>query len=478
MKYPFLICGLILAIIGCSCSGRNSDPVEKKNQADSLAVSLQKFDDKIAKGEVVPVLKCRYDSSLSYALYLPKKYSVNDKLPVILLFDSHGSGVLPVGKYKELAEQYGYILAGSNNSKNGLGWEQNEPQIKTFMADVRSKINVDGRRVYACGFSGGSRVASSVAIFDGGIAGVIGMGAGFPSISEPIHNKFDYIGFAGNEDFNMNEMAELDSSMNRSPLRHQLIIFNGKHEWAPADVAENAFVWCEVNAMKDGFISKNDSLLKNFLTKSTEEMKKLSDKKRAFNEYLLCKKMVNMLEGLADVSQFKKRADELRKSAELKIEIEKKEKLAKEEMIQQENYRNNIVLKDLTWWKSEIQKMRVQTNYHSDEERAMMTKRVLNYLSLAVYMNVTSAIQSRQTEQAASLLELYALVDPENSEHQYLFAELYAGKKENAKALASLKNAVRLGFNDLARMQSDSALAVLKNSPDYKKLIEQLESKK
>ena len=215
----FCFCFSLVILFSCSSGA--------KDDTSSLAIPpVTLKDTSLAKGILITRISCKSDSSVNYALYLPKKYSVSEKFPIIFFFDSHGSGTFPLEKYKDLSEKYGYILVGSNNSKNGMRWEENEPQIKIFMNDVKDKLNIDGRRIYVCGFSGGSRVASSVAIFDGEINGVIGMGAGFPSLTDPIRNKFDYFGFAGNEDFNMNEMVGLIASMDKSPIRHQLIVFN------------------------------------------------------------------------------------------------------------------------------------------------------------------------------------------------------------------------------------------------------------
>ena len=193
MKTHLFTFFLLLIIYFSSCSSRNTGSPERQNNSDSAMAAVPSFDNMLEKGNVISKIKCVKDSSVNYACYLPTYYSFDKKFPVIYFFDSQGSGSYPLEKYKQLAEKYGYILAGSNNSKNGMSWEQNHPQIKTFMEDVKEKINSDAKRIYTCGFSGGSRVASSVAIFDGGIACVIGMGAGFPSLSEPIHNRFDYI---------------------------------------------------------------------------------------------------------------------------------------------------------------------------------------------------------------------------------------------------------------------------------------------
>ena len=66
------------------------------------------------------------------------------------------------------------------------------------------------------------------------------------------------------------------------------------------------------------------------------------------------------------------------------------------------------------------------------------------------------------------------MVDPTNSEHQYLFAVVYAKRKDNSKVLSSLEKSVKLGFNDVARLEADSSFSSLKNNPEYQKLLLQI----
>ena len=460
-------------IIFSSCSSGT-----KTGNASAAVAAVPAKDSTLEKGKVIPKIKCKADSNINYSLYLPKNYSAKDKFPVIFFFDSHGSGDLPLKKYAALAEKYGYILAGSNNSKNGMRWEDNEPQIKVFMSDVKEKLNVDAKRIYACGFSGGSRVASSVAIFDGGIAGVIGMGAGFPSLSEPIRNKFDYIGFAGNEDYNMNEMVALDSSMNHSPIRHQFIIFNGKHEWAPDHIAEDAFGWCEVNAMKDGLISKNDTLIKSCIANAKQLLENCERDKQLFSALMLCRKMIAFYDGLADISFFRKKEAELMNSDAVKKLLAQKQKLVKEEVGLYQSLRNDFALKNVEWWKKEINSIDQRTKNKNDVESARMNKRLLNYLSLVAYMNCSSALQAKQWDMLETYLKIYEMAEPSNPEHQYMYAELFAAKKNSEKEVFYLQNAVKLGFDDVNRMQSDGAFANIQNGDAFKKIIEEMKNKK
>src|SRR5215212_4645058 len=70
-------------------------------------------------GQILERVTCAADSSQSYALYLPSGYTPSRAWPVILAFDPGGRGRVPVERYRAAAERYGFIVIGSNNSRNG-----------------------------------------------------------------------------------------------------------------------------------------------------------------------------------------------------------------------------------------------------------------------------------------------------------------------------------------------------------------------
>src|ERR1017187_4246613 len=74
--------------------------------------------DSFEAGKIIDPVICKSDSTQSYALYIPAKAN-KSALPIIYFFDAHGDGALPLKKYKSLADAYGFILIGSNSSKNG-----------------------------------------------------------------------------------------------------------------------------------------------------------------------------------------------------------------------------------------------------------------------------------------------------------------------------------------------------------------------
>ena len=73
----------------------------------------------LQRGTIIDRVECADDPAQTYALYLPSTYSPERTWSLLLAFHPAARGRLMVEKYQAAAEQYGYIVAASNNSRNG-----------------------------------------------------------------------------------------------------------------------------------------------------------------------------------------------------------------------------------------------------------------------------------------------------------------------------------------------------------------------
>src|ERR1041385_5546673 len=136
-----------------------------------------------AAGTVHSPVPVAAQPSNSYALYLPSGYSTAKRWPLLLIFDPFARGEVSVKLFREAAEKYGFILVGSNNSRN---FEDPSSAIRLLWTEVKEHYAIDPRRIYTAGLSGGARVAASVALAcKGCIAGVIANSAGLPTGAKP-----------------------------------------------------------------------------------------------------------------------------------------------------------------------------------------------------------------------------------------------------------------------------------------------------
>jgi dienelactone hydrolase len=267
-------------------------------------------------GELVPDVKCVSDPAQSYALFLPADYTPDRAWPVIFAFDPGARGRTPVERYQAAAAAYGYIVAGSNNSRNGS--PDVRPAVNAMTSDVLSRFNVDAKRIYLAGMSGGARVALGTALGSPvKIAGVIASSAGYPD-SEPRKTlPFPVFATAGTEDFNHLEMRLLDRALTTP---HYLAIFTGGHTWLSSDLAMEAVEWMEIQAMRSGLAARNDREIDRILAKRAA---RAAPDRHDAPALLELQAIAADFQGLRDVSSFAARAAVLARDKDVRAALRK-----------------------------------------------------------------------------------------------------------------------------------------------------------
>jgi poly(3-hydroxybutyrate) depolymerase len=259
---------------------------------------------------VIPAVACLNNPAQGYALYLPPGYTPTRAWPVIYAFDAGGRGLTPVERYRAAAAQYGFIIAGSNNSRNrSTEWPQ---AVQAMSADVATRFNVDGRRIYLAGMSGGSRVALSVALSSPDIAGVVASSAGYPDSVPRKSLPFVLFGTAGTEDFNHLEMRLLDRELTTP---HHLSIFQGGHTWLSSDLAIEAVEWLEIQAMRAGIKPKDPREIDLIFDKRTAHLSLTATDAATF---LALQAVGEDFAGLKDTSAYVARATTLAREKSVK----------------------------------------------------------------------------------------------------------------------------------------------------------------
>jgi poly(3-hydroxybutyrate) depolymerase len=266
-------------------------------------------------GQIIDSVTCATDASQSYALFVPAGYTLSHPWPVIFAFDPGGRGRTPVERYQAAAEQYGFIVAGSNNSRNG------SPEFldaaEAMSTDVMGRFNIDRKRIYVAGMSGGSRVALYVALHSETIAGVIASSAGYPDSQPRTSLPFPIFATAGTEDFNHLEMRQLDRALTTP---HHLAIFEGGHTWLSSALAVEAVEWMEVQAMKSGRKPRDEPEIDRlFARRAAVAAAGHADK----DTFLAVQALAADFKSLRDVSSFEARAAELGRDPNVRAALKK-----------------------------------------------------------------------------------------------------------------------------------------------------------
>ena len=225
----------LLFVVFTSCNSKT--PVANKETVEPVAPVVVK--DSFETGVVIPSIALRNNADETFALYLPKIFKDSINPHCIIFFDPHGDGAIPVEKYKALAENKDFILIGSNFSRNENAFENNLKHAEHLTQEVITRLHPFNSQVNFCGFSGGAKVALTEGPWIEEVSHVIYTGA----VIQPqkANHAFKLLGIAGNRDMNYTDLVSFYKSSQGTPYAHDLIEWNGKHEWPDEKTFANAF---------------------------------------------------------------------------------------------------------------------------------------------------------------------------------------------------------------------------------------------
>jgi hypothetical protein len=437
-------------------------------------------EEELARRQVVDKVVCAADPQQSYALYLPSGYSRTHPWPVLYLFDPSANGKRAVDTFKTAAETYGFILAGSNNSKNGP-WGVSLAAAQAMWRDANRRFLLDEKRVYTSGWSGGARVATNIAqLIAGSVAGVIGCGAGFPEDKPPTKDiKFVYFGLIGNTDFNYWELRGVGQNLERLKLPYRIEVFVGPHQWPPEPYTLDALEWMRIREMDNG-IAKDEKLIDTLLEKRrarAREEEAAGDLMAAHTEYAA---IARDFAPLRDVSAAAARAVDLEKDARLKKQIAAEDKVLTAEKATLERIYQSLdgqriepqvlplaaLLRELH---VEDLKKKAQPP-DSDESRSATRLLTAIWVRSFFYLS-QDAIERKDYNRAAYYLSVAVEIHPDWAISWYNRACAWALAGNRKRALEDLHSAVEKGYSDRTQMETDADLASLRGDERFQEIL-------
>jgi predicted esterase len=319
----------------------------------------------ITKGIFKDSVLVKNANSENYAIYFPSTYKKENKSAAIFIFDPAARGKIGIQPFISAAEEFNYILVCSNNAKNG-SFDQNIGIAERLFDSVLKDYPINVLRLYIAGFSGGARLAGSIAMSSGAFQGVIGCGASF-SASDMLaipQNDFSYIGFVGEQDMNYQEMITNSDRLSKFNIKNDLFIVDGPHSWPKSAQILKGLGWLELQTYRKSAKKSNDTVIQkiyNNFVKAADSLTNVKEYFLAVKEY----ERINTNFNPQIVSDStKKKLVELKKSKQYKTELKKNETIAllenqltekfmkrfEEEVVS--NKPNNF-----TFWKAELKNL-------------------------------------------------------------------------------------------------------------------------
>lgn len=443
----------------------------------------------LPKGVIVEEVRVQDHPGQSYALYLPSGYRPDRRWPILYAFDARGQGAAFAERFRLAAETWGVIVASSNNSASDGSMEPSFQSMRAMWADTRRRFAVDGRRVYAAGFSGTVRAACTLAeIAPGTIHGVLGTGAGFPFDRPPGKDTaFAFFGAVGDRDFNYYEMMDLDAALTGLGLPHRVELFEGGHEWLPADLAVEGLAWLELQRIKAGQREPDAAILDAVWKRGLERAQAYEGAGRLFEAWRSYKALATDFQGLRETpADFLKKVTALEASEAFTRQRREREDRMRRDQESLDRARKALVAAvpgegpiPLNRALSAIRVPELKKRAGSaDREESLSARRVLDtVLVQAGYYLPRDLLERKDYDRALFYLSIATAIAPEDPGLWVRTAVANASKGSRKKALDNLRQAMDLGWRDLSRLEEEPAFASLRGEEGYKRMVAEMKAK-
>jgi dienelactone hydrolase len=435
-----------------------------------------------ATDQIIDSIRCRDVNGQSYSLYRPPQYDNKKSWPVILIFDFSGRGRTGVSTFVEAGKKYGFILACSNSSHNGP-LSDKFTVADAMLRDLEERFTIDQKRIYAAGFSGGSRFAMAYAVKDKKISGVIGCGAGLPNDRNYLpsgNSDFLYYGLAGTRDMNYLEMHDLSLFLsNQTGVTSYLRTFSGGHQWPGPDLITEAVEWLLLQAMNRKIIPSGQTFLSYIENKTQSLINSQLASGNLADAVRYMRFASRDFSGTPFSSRMTKLLSDSEKSAEYQTAARQWDKIAATEQESKEKYLNYLgeifnsrSLPDSAsmWWKNEIRTL-IKLRDKGNPENSQMASRMMNFISILCSEEGTSYYRNKLYAQAVFLFEICTLSDSENQNNYYNLARSLAGAGKSKESVDALNAAASHGFNSRNTIESDPIFGMIRDDARYKALM-------
>lgn len=452
-----------------------------------ICIPIALFADEYAVGEIHEEVVCQEDPDYSYSLYLPNSYQPGKPHPLVLVFEPMSRATLPLEKMREAADQFGFVLACSRQTRNFNSYPVNFKAAKAMWQDVATRFEIDRERTYSAGFSGGARLASEIAIVTGNIAGHMACGAGFRDTSHA--NKqlsFPVALIIGNQDMNFMELTDLDRKLGFTKTTQRFFEFDAGHQWPPAEEFVKIFKWFELMAIRDGTQTSKKSFVKQMWKEDFKEAEQWAESGALVRAQRRFERMARDYEGLIKVNAAKKEADKIRKSDAYKKALQRKTRLENAEKMRQRQYVKDLREQGATLpddlsqfpalmrpWIQEKQRHDRHILKTKNEDERLMSER-LNDFTWRMCTERGALLFGRGSYREALFLNL--VVTTYVPEFAFSFinaAKCYAQLGARSQAIMFLQRALDIGVNNPKAIAEDPAFVKISAYPKFQKLFQE-----
>lgn len=440
-------------------------------------------------GQVLATRTTLAEPDQQYSLFLPDGYSAAKRWPVLIILDARGRGEAILRLAVDGARARGWVVISSYQSRSDTDENITLRALQALLRETGQRYAYDPKRIYLAGFSGTAKTLwTQVDPLRNVIAGIIGCGGGRPPELGALRQAPPaFFGIAGTQDFNYQEMRDLDQDLARISATRRLEIFEGPHSWPDAGIFANAIAWFDLMAMRDGRMPRDDAWIDQQLVTRQAS----ADRMQGLQRLRQLEQSARDFAGLRDTRALQAAAGALASSSSVQELLDEEARLRSDERRSSARLHEWLLRvagrdadgrrnapPDASTALRELRVTSLQAMARGkDAAAADSAERRLAYIKAATGFYLPTRYEAAgEPATARALLQVALAIGPDQPAVHWRLARILARMNQINAAFDELATARRLGYVDIDDMTGNGAWVTLHGDPRWQAAMAPIEA--
>ncbi|MEC3965109.1 alpha/beta hydrolase [Flagellimonas halotolerans] len=433
----------------------------------------------LKKGEIIDNLSVNDSTKNSYSLYIPKTFSMDEKWPLLMIFDTEGNEKKALSIFVLAAEKEGYVLAAPKLI-DSISLTKNMVVAGQVIQKVTSLLPIHNDRIYAAGEDSGGQFASLVPILINGVNGAMSIGASL-SNSELINVKkpFHFIGMVSKENFNYPFMLTDTKLLDRYKFPNQVLLFDGNGNWPGVAYLQKGMQLFTLDAMGRKWIPQDTSYIEKAYQEDLQKLNQLKSIGDLLWAEQYMTEMTSIYGALKNMDSLRSVQRDLRRNRDYKT-LKRAENAAflKESMLKEDYqyymeedvYTHNF--NNLGWWNHQMDEIEKFISGSKPYEK-QMGHRLKGFVNALAEDNINIIASEKVVDEdaLAFLYMLKTILEPDNYGYYLKTISISAKNDDFGTSLFYLEELLKKGFKDKEKLYNLENTALFRITPEFNELV-------
>jgi len=281
-------------------------------------------------------------------------------------------------------------------------------------------------------------------------------------------------------------MKILDKQLFQYKVPHRLLVFDGTHSWPPQDICLKAIEWMEIEAMIKDLKPIDKNLIKDIYIRELTDTQALEASGQLFLAVSDYEILAATFKDWMATDEIEKKTAQLKQSESYKRAVKEEKDYQNKELALLKNSRNiiyqieNYPLPEMNLNKI-LDKLKIDDlkseaqNSDNPAPQSNLAGRVLFDLEIDSSSKGWTYLEKNDFKRAIIFFEVATQAGAENSGRlRYSFyglARAYTLNRDKKNAMKNLELAVKNGFNNVSAMEQEDDLQFIRQTPEFKKIL-------